>query len=187
MEARDQLLGGGPGRGLARHLVGSSSPLLLTYLAGLSPSFRCCWRAATAAATVHSPAVSPAAAAALLEEGDAAHARCKKLLPPSWATVLKIGRDICWTAKPIIEQTLQRSPNAWQAAVQQEMLRQQHRRVQQVNTKLDEGPPPCDGCGQPTAELKWCACRLKRYCSKDCQRRDFPAHKAECKAARGVA
>ena len=143
--------------------------------------------AATAAASESSPAVSPAAAAALLEEGDAAHARCKKLLPPSWAAVLKMEHKMSWTGKPKIERHMQRSPGAWQAGLMQEALVQAQRRVERVYTKHPEGQARCDGCGALVPELKWCACRLKRYCSKDCQRRDFPAHKAECKKARGVA
>ena len=131
-----------------------------------------------------SPAVSPAAAAALLEEGDAAFVRCKKLLPPSWAALLKGERRGCWAVAPIIERHLQRSPNAWQAAVRQEALGQAKRQLEREHAKTAEGLPCCDGCGQPAPELKWCACRLKRYCGRECQKRDFPAHKAECKAAR---
>ena len=82
---------------------------------------------------------------------------------------------------------MQPSPGAWQAAVRQGALGQQQRRIGRAQAKFEEGRPRCDGCGLPVPGLKWCACRLKRYCSKECQRRDFPAHKAECKAARGVA
>ena len=134
-----------------------------------------------------SPDVSPAAATALLKEGDAAYARCKKLVPPSWATALKSDCLHCWAVKPVLERHMQRSPDAWQAAVQQEALGQHLLRVERVQARQQEGPPHCDGCGMPAAQLKWCACRLKRYCGKECQRRDFPAHKAECKKARGVA
>ena len=136
------------------------------------------------AVSLHSHAVSPAAAAALLEEGDAAHARCKKLLPPNWAAVLKADREVCWAVQPIIEQHMQRSPGAWQEALRQEAQGQLQQRVDRMQSR---GWPRCDGCGQPAAQLKWCACRLKQYCSKDCQKRDFPAHKAECKKARGIA
>ena len=153
------------------------------------PSYRCCWWASREAAYVLSPAISPAAAAALFQEGDAAFARCKKLLPPSWAPILKKEREVCWTAlKPIIEGHMQRSPNAWQAAIWWETVGQAERQLEEVQAKFSsEGLPRCDGCGLRAAQLKWCACRLKRYCSKDCQRRDFPAHKAECKRARGIA
>ena len=103
------------------------------------------------------------------------------------ARELKAGREVCWAVQPVIERHMQRSPNAWQAALQRETLGQQQRRARQINAKRAEGLPRCDGCGTKAVELKWCACRLKRYCSKDCQRRDFPAHIAECKKARGVA
>ena len=134
-----------------------------------------------------SPATSPAVAAALAEEGDAAYARCKKLVPPNWAAELKVDRDTCWAAKPVIERHVQSAPDAWQAAVRREALAQQQRRARQVKAKAEEGLPRCDGCGLLMVQLKWCPCHLKRYCSKDCQKRDFPAHKAECKKARGIA
>ena len=133
-----------------------------------------------------SPSVSPTAAAALLEEGDAANARCKKLLPPSWAALLKAEREMCRAVKPVIERHIQRSPGAWQAVTRQDALDQKSR-AERLWAKYGDGPPRCDGCGAPAPELKWCACRLKCYCGRECQKRDFPAHKAECKAARGVA
>ena len=131
--------------------------------------------------------MNPAAAAALLEEGDAAYARCKQLGPPDWASVLKVNREVCSLAKPIIELHMKRSPNAWQLALHQEAHNKAVRRAEYIHARFGQGQPRCDGCGQPAMQLKWCACRLKRYCGKECQRRDFPAHKAECKKARGVA
>ena len=128
--------------------------------------------------------MTPAAAAALLEEGEAAYARCKGLVPPSWVTLLQTEREAYRIVKPVIERHMQRSPDAWLAAVQQEARGQQQRRIARF---AEEGPPRCDGCGLMPVQLKWCPCRLKRYCSKECQKRDFPAHKAECKKARGVA
>ena len=123
-----------------------------------------------------------------MEEGDAAHTRCKRLVPPNWAVVLKVDRKMCWAAEPVIERHMQRSPDAWQTGVRQEAQKQLQRRAERVKAMAcPEGLPRCDGCGLLVPELKWCACRLKRYCSKDCQKRDFPAHKAECKKARGVA
>ena len=130
--------------------------------------------------------MSPAAAAALLEEGNAAYARCKELAPPNWAHELKGDRELIRTLKPEIERHMQRSPGAWQAAIRQETEGQMQRQMQRARTKLNQGLR-CDGCGLPAVQLKWCACRLKRYCSKECQRQDFPAHKAECKKARGIA
>ena len=142
--------------------------------------------AASVAVFTLSRAVSPAAAAALLEEGDAAHARCAKLLPPRWAAALKDEREINRAVRPVIERHLQRSPGAWQPALRQEALGQLQGRMQRVELRMAEGLH-CDGCGALVPELKWCACRLKRYCGRECQRRDYPAHKAECKKARGVA
>ena len=68
----------------------------------------------------------------------------------------------------------------------QEAWAQHLRQSEQMRAEFDEWPL-CDGCGLAATELKWCPCRLKRYCSRDCQKWDFPAHKAECKKARGVA
>ena len=131
--------------------------------------------------------MSPAAAVALLEEGDAAHARCKKLLPPYWAGVLKEGREMYRAVMPIIELHTRRSPGAWRLELRGEAHDLAERRAERACAKIDQGPFRCDGCRQRVPELKWCACRLKRYCSRECQKRDFPAHKAACKAARGVA
>ena len=131
--------------------------------------------------------MSPVGAAALLKEGDDAYARCKRLLPPSWVAALKRERKVCLMMKPVLDEHMQHSPNAWQGALGGEEQFQQLRRAVRAQAKAGEGLPRCDGCGLPAAQLKWCACRLKRYCGKDCQKRDFPAHKAECKAARGIA
>ena len=141
------------------------------------------------AAHFSSPDVNPVAAAALVEEGDAAYARCKKVLPPNWVGALKAERLYLSPLKPIIERHLQRSPDVWQAAVRLEADGELQRRVLRVRNTADAVLlPRCDSCGDRAVQLKWCtACRLKRYCSKDCQKRDFPAHKAECKQARGKA
>ena len=49
----------------------------------------------------------------------------------------------------------------------------------------------CDACQGPPGHLQLCSsCRSARYCSPECQRRAWPAHKAECRrlaAARGGA
>ena len=43
----------------------------------------------------------------------------------------------------------------------------------------------CDGCGKPGLCLKQCsACRIARYCSRECQKRAWPEHKAACCRAR---
>ena len=47
---------------------------------------------------------------------------------------------------------------------------------------------PCTSCGSKTDKngkaLSRCArCKLRSYCSKDCQKKHWPEHKAECKAA----
>ena len=143
--------------------------------------------AAALAASECSPAVSPAAAAALLEEGNAVYARCKKLVPPVWVIMLKKDHEMCQALKPVIERHVQRSPNAWQPALQRDVMVHSTLQLERMQARQTEGLPQCDGCGRAALELKWCACRLKRYCGKECQRRDFLAHKAECKAARGVA
>ena len=139
------------------------------------------------AANQASPDVSPAAAAALMKEGDAAHARCKKLLPPSWAAVLKVERKACRTMKPVLKRHMQRSPHAWQGAMAQEARGEQVRLEELAKAEAGEGLRRCDGCGLRAAHVRQCACRLKRYCSRDCQRQDFPAHRVQCRAALGVA
>jgi hypothetical protein len=47
---------------------------------------------------------------------------------------------------------------------------------------------PCSVCSKPTASLKVCSrCRGKQYCSRECQRRDWPDHKKACNVARVAA
>jgi hypothetical protein len=56
------------------------------------------------------------------------------------------------------------------------------RGMQQV---LDAGLPACDACRLPSAALRQCAaCKQARYCSRECQSKAWPQHKAACKAAR---
>jgi hypothetical protein len=43
----------------------------------------------------------------------------------------------------------------------------------------------CCGCQKYALEIKLCtACKQARYCSKECQREHWPAHKEECKKNR---
>ena len=43
----------------------------------------------------------------------------------------------------------------------------------------------CDGCGKHGTSLKQCsACRIARFCLRECQRRVWPEHKAACCCAR---
>ena len=113
-------------------------------------------------------------------------ARCKKLVPPSWASTLKLERQLYSLVRQVIERNVQRSPGAWQEAVRLEAVGGQQPLIKRALAKAEE-EPSCDGCGLPAAQLKCCACRLRRCCSRECQKRAFPAHKAECKKVRGIA
>ena len=45
---------------------------------------------------------------------------------------------------------------------------------------LDGLPPPCNMCEMPTRHKACAKCRSVHYCSKECQKRDWPSHRKEC-------
>lgn len=133
-------------------------------------------------AAADSPAaVTPAAAAALLEEADAAQQRCKALLPPQWASDLKAEREMTSPCRRKVAEQAARSPGAWHAAIQLGNRGHLLRKAEQLRARVDQDPPRCDGCGLMAPQLKRCACHLRWYCSVECQKRDRRAHRASAK------
>jgi hypothetical protein len=61
--------------------------------------------------------------------------------------------------------------------------------VDQASMKLPkQAGVVCSYCGKGGAKLLKCsACKGAVYCSRDCQKRHWPKHKAACKAAVGGA
>jgi len=50
--------------------------------------------------------------------------------------------------------------------------------------KIDPVPTvntPCDNCKANPGKATCAACKIKVYCSKECQRADWPAHREQCK------
>lgn len=59
--------------------------------------------------------------------------------------------------------------------------------IKELAQKLDEFPPSCAGCGKLEREngaaLLLCAgCKKTKYCSIECQRSCWKAHKKQCRA-----
>lgn len=129
------------------------------------------WYAAYAAASGSSSNVSPAQAAAMMEESDAAFQRCKGVLPPAWVAKLRSVRDTAAIQRPVIQAHLPRSPGSWKRGILEAEREALRTRAKRVLRKADEGVPPCDGCGQQAVSLRSCsACKQRRYVSEGGQR-----------------
>ena len=50
----------------------------------------------------------------------------------------------------------------------------------------EEGLTSCACCGKNSIPLKNCACRVIAYCSKECQRNDWPSHRSKCLTIRST-
>ena len=52
----------------------------------------------------------------------------------------------------------------------------------ELSKYADKGLPACHYCQTGTEALKACgACKKTRYCSRECQKKDFKVHKKVCK------
>jgi hypothetical protein len=50
-----------------------------------------------------------------------------------------------------------------------------------VNANADANDKACSFCGATTATKKCSECKVARYCCRECQTKDWTAHKAFCK------
>jgi hypothetical protein len=57
---------------------------------------------------------------------------------------------------------------------------------QTLGSKTDDNPPPCAVCSNPTKN-QCSKCKTVYYCSKDCQRLNYKAHKYTCPTLANVA
>lgn len=128
-------------------LVSACLPVCLTSACPFSVSCRAGWCAAVTATFRLSPAVSPAQAAVLLEEANAAYKRCKAVLPPAWANVLKDAHAAVPGMRPIIEGHLARSPGHWQQDILNATAPAFKHATQKLQRELAEQPRLCDACG----------------------------------------
>lgn len=132
------------------------------------------------AAADSSPALTPAAAAALLGEADAALGRMRRVVPPMWHTSALTEQRMAAPMQPSIGANAALSPHAWQAAIRGERLGKERAAMERVVART-AAAATCDACGLPSPMLKRCSgCGAARYCSRECQKRAWPAHKASC-------
>lgn len=123
------------------------------------------WQAAFAAAVASSPACSPAQAAALAKEADAAFKRCQKVVPPTWVDSMRKSRESGSLWQPAIQAHLGRSPGRWQKAIKEEHRHAFEAKSQKIMEEPVD-PSTCDGCGQRSVTLKKCSgCKQRRYVS----------------------
>lgn len=119
------------------------------------------------AASDSNPLLSPIQAADLWGEAAAAFQRCKLVVPPSWASMVRAERDMCSAIRPTLEAHLAASPQRWRGAIRAQQLPQVQQRAQQLQDKHPVGQlPTCDGCGLPSSALQRCTrCKSRRYVS----------------------
>ncbi|PRW58525.1 SET domain [Chlorella sorokiniana] len=126
----------------------------------------------------------------LLQQGDAALARCKALLPPLYLPSLKSLRRNVWVRwrRAVVQRHLQAGASEWREDLLAAEPAAARLPGQIFSRQAVRVSGSCAGCGSSSVELHSCsACRQAEYCSKACQVKHWPEHKAECKAARAAA
>lgn len=120
--------------------------------------------AAVVAASDASPAVTPAQAAALVEEASGAFQRCRHVVPPNWASYMKIDQAMASSQRANIQAHVAASPDRWQHGILSRQQPEVRRRADRVLARHDGGQPTCDACGLPSVALKRCSrCKSTRY------------------------
>ncbi len=125
------------------------------------------WWAVMVAASDCNPLLSPTQAAGMMEEAAAAFQRCKRVVPPGWATMLRADRESCAPFHAVVTAHLAASPQRWQHGIRAQQMTGVRQGLRQVIDRNPEGQPlTCDGCGRPSAALKCCSrCKARRYVS----------------------
>ena len=106
---------------------------------------------------------APSAVLDWLQQANAAHRRCKALLPKQWAGQLVGMKALAASAKAIL-QSLQQQGDSWRPLTTATL--------QELNTALENCSKissmkglTCHGCGKPAPQLRKCgACKEAQYC-----------------------
>ncbi|KAL4428325.1 hypothetical protein ABPG75_002414 [Micractinium tetrahymenae] len=122
------------------------------------------------------PPDSPADVLRWVQQAQAAHKRCKGLLPSVWTANLKDRRAPALAALPWLH-SLAAAGTSWEppgasatAGVAQGLFSDPNRNLR------------CAACGSAAMQLRACSGCGTRYCSRECQKKDWPAHKPSCQA-----
>ncbi len=93
-----------------------------------------------------SPALPPGKAASLLAEADAAHQRCRWVIPPNWARILRTDQAASNAVKPTVSELAARSPGQWQQDVQPRQETEVRQSAERSAALASAGDPACDCC-----------------------------------------
>jgi hypothetical protein len=101
-----------------------------------------------------------------LQQGEAAHRRCKGLLPKQWTSVLDSAKAMAAPAKASL-QHMQQQGDRWRRltpAVQRELHAAHQDCRDEFNVPVNKHLT-CSGCGRQAPQLRVCgACREAQYC-----------------------
>ncbi|KAL4452141.1 hypothetical protein ABPG75_007803 [Micractinium tetrahymenae] len=152
---------------------------------------------------VHDRSVKPESVAAVVEAYERAAPalqRCQRVLPQIWVHMLERALAASAPMLPVVRaQMAERAAGgagtsspaeaeavleAVQRARQAQQAQQQAPRVAQLTSGGSEAALRCAACKQHAENLMRCGrCRAAQYCSVECQRKDWAAHKKACKPA----
>ena len=127
----------------------------------------CAYSLAVDAATADDQAVlqdPPSTLLRWLQQGEAAHRRCKSVLPKVWSHKLTGRKMLDPLIKPWLQQ-LQREGDRWRPSPELSFQMMQLSVREYVAAPPPEAAITCDGCGKRAAQLRRCGgCKEVQYC-----------------------